>query len=266
MERNGKNEASDNLTEIGREEFLEDVFGFNIRSVRSIWTLIKNPAAYFKAARIPNWQDKFTPSIRLMLGIAAITMALQFFWAKPYGGYVEYYNTAYQNALDQGMAAAGHPVDVSQIDFRDNIVATLERMNIYYLPLYIIILSLFAWIYRAWGEKLPFIIRQRFVFAIGIPASIFGLIWLILTSLFSAKSFEWLVYSQAPLLIILIFITALRGPFGHMRKGEAIGRSLVTTLCFIICAIGAQLIAFIIAFQIVGRPELETIVKGLLTQ
>ncbi|PHR92137.1 MAG: hypothetical protein COA69_09010 [Robiginitomaculum sp.] len=65
---------------IGFDDFLEDLFGLNIRGLKTLWTSFANPKAYFQACSSPNWHDKFTPSFRLWFTLSALTVFLQFFW------------------------------------------------------------------------------------------------------------------------------------------------------------------------------------------
>ena len=44
---------TENLNKVGLEEFLEDDFGLNIRSAKTLWITFKKPADYFKAATTP---------------------------------------------------------------------------------------------------------------------------------------------------------------------------------------------------------------------
>ena len=68
-------------SKFGSDEFFYDIFGINIKGLKSAWTLIRRPAEYFDAARLPDWGGEHWPSIRIWLGLTGILIALQFLWA-----------------------------------------------------------------------------------------------------------------------------------------------------------------------------------------
>ena len=43
-------------SKFGSDEFFYDIFGINIKGLKSAWTLIRRPAEYFDAARLPDWE------------------------------------------------------------------------------------------------------------------------------------------------------------------------------------------------------------------
>lgn len=262
MTVNPEHTNNDNILKAGREEFLEDVFGFNTRSARTIWVVFTKPVNYFKAARSSNWQDKYTPSIRLMLLFGAITMALGFIWAKPNGSFIDALNSALIAGINDGYKFSGHRIDVSDVDLRETLVKVIEFMGLIFTPIYIFLLSLLAWVYRAWGETLPYVIRQRYIFAVCIPASIFGIFWLLFTSVFTGKLYDMLGLAEIAIVILILFITAIRGPFGHLSKGKAFKRAFFLTVCIFTCMFLAQAIAIIVALSKIAGPEIQSAIQA----
>ena len=45
---------------IGLDDFLEDMFGMNIRGFKTIWVLLTRPKLYFIAAKTPDWHARYT--------------------------------------------------------------------------------------------------------------------------------------------------------------------------------------------------------------
>lgn len=260
-----ENVTSQNLASAGREEIMQGAFGFNFRTVRSVWTLIRRPSDYFKAARTPDWMGQYTPSLVLILGITAMTVALEFFWAEPNGSFVSAINDAYQKGISDGLAAAGHTVDTSEINSRDLIAKAIGFSNVITTPIFIIILSILAWLYRAWGEKLPFVVRHRNVFAICVPVGVFGLLWLLISGFFKGTVYDVLSFVQIPFLVLITFITCRMGAFAHLDKGKAVSRSIFLTLVVFFCILITQVASILIAFNHIVFPEMEILIKDLVS-
>ncbi len=257
---------SENISSIGWGEFLEDIFGFNLRSFKSIWALFKNPADYFRAARSPHWLDKYTPSLRIILGLTAISIALQFLWTRPNSQVLEAMHTSLRNGFEIGAGAGGKPIDLSQVDLRENLITMLEFSSKIQTPIFIILMGLLAWAYRAWGEKLPYIVRLRYLFALWIPPFIVSVIWGSVAMFFSENIFNGLSFLQIPVTIFVLVITAMQGPFGHMEKAEAFGRAVVLSISMYFFVIAAQLIAIVYSMQKYVSPEIQAVIKAAAAQ
>lgn len=251
---------SQNLTSAGRDEIMQGAFGFNFQTVKSFWTLCRRPSEYFKAAKTADWMQKYTPALTLVVAISALTIAFEFLWAKPNGSFADSMNRFFIQDFEKRFPN----VDASSLDLKEAVSKSMSLSNVIYTPIYIVLLSIFAWIYRAWGEKLPFVIRLRYVFAVIIPAGLFGLVFLLATSFVRGPAYDTLSYIQIPIILFIIFLTCLKGPFHHMDKGEAIGRSLFLTFSITICVFLAQVIAVFYAFWQILFPEMFAATNALL--
>lgn len=65
---------------LGFDSLLHDMFGLNIRGLRTVWDTTFRPSRTFTAARDPDWLHRYTPSIRLVAGLLAVFLLLRFFW------------------------------------------------------------------------------------------------------------------------------------------------------------------------------------------
>ncbi|WP_371396385.1 hypothetical protein [Fretibacter rubidus] len=263
MDDDNKDLSSPDMASAGREEFFEDFFGLNFRTVKTLWASFKNPIDYFQAALAANWQNKYTPSIRLLLGIGAITVATHFLWAKPNGNFIEIIHEAVIAGLEDGYAAHAHQnLDFSNVDIRHSLSEAMKLAMVIYTPIYIALLSLFAWIYRGWGEDLSYVVRQRYVFALAIPAAVFGVIWSIITIPFSGIIYDVMTYGQIIVLVLILFVTAIRGPFGHLKKSDAFGKAFILTFWMMAFSLIAQLAAVLFALQKIVGPEIKIAIKA----
>ncbi len=248
----------DPVTKIGLEEFLEDVFGLNIRSAKTLWTLFKTPSNYFAAAKTPDWEQKYTPSLRLWLGLTAIMVALQFIWARPDGTFMSAMKESLIGGLKSGMnSGAGRSFDLTTFDFDAVFVDTMKLNTLIYPFMFVFMMSLLAFAYRAWGQKLPFVVRQRYIFAIIIPATVIGVFSTLLMTAASTEVFKVVSFFQIGLVLGLYFITAYRGPYASMDTGEKFGRSIILALVITFMLTLAQMISMMIALTSVLFPAMK---------
>jgi len=243
---------------IGLEEFLEDVFGLNIRSAITIWFLFKNPSIYFQAAKTKDWQQRFTPSLRLWLGLMTIMVALQFIWARPDGSLMQHMKEAMKSGLNTGIQSTSEKsVNLDNFDFDAAIIAMMKLNTLIYPFIFVIAMSLLALIYRAWGTRLSYVVRQRYIFAIIVPATVIGLISTILMTFVSREIYMVISIVQTLAILAIYFLTAYRGPYAHMDVGEKVGRSIFLTICIFVMILVAQLISYTAAMFWSLSPALK---------
>ena len=52
---------------VGGDDLIEDMFGLNLRGLKTLWVMFASPRKGYEAARSPDWMDRsYTPSIRLL--------------------------------------------------------------------------------------------------------------------------------------------------------------------------------------------------------
>lgn len=234
---------------VGLDDLLEDLFGLNIRSLKTIWVLFSAPQQYFIAAKTPSWMDKYTPSTRLWLGLMAILIALQFFWASPDAALMSNLANTFNTAFSGAASKAGSTADFANFDMTAELQKAMKLNYLIYPFVFIFTFSVFAWLYRAWGEVLSFTVRLRYIFAVIVPASVIGLVTTLVTPLLSAAQLTLFSVIQTIIILGLYFLTAFRGAYGHMDRGEAFGRAIVLAICIFITLTIAQVISYGVSFR-----------------
>ena len=246
-----------NLNKVGLEEFLEDVFGLNIRSAKTLWIIFKAPADYFKAATTPDWRQQYTPSMRLWIGLITVSVALQFFWAKPNGAFMQLLKECLMGGMKAGAESNGKSINFEGLNF-DVLILNMMKTHTLILPfIFIFLMSFLALIYRAWGQKLSYVVRQRYIFAVIVPATFIVLISTLLMTFLDSEIYKIISIIQIFVMIGLYFLTAYRGPYAHMEVGEKIGRSIFLSLSIIVMVTVAQFISILIATSYTVAPAVR---------
>jgi len=104
-----------------------------------------------------------------------------------------------------------------------------------------------ALIFRAWKPAVSFVIRLRYIFAIIVPASVFGVLTTLAMVNLSGQAYMVISFLSMPAMVYLYAITAFRGPFHKFDMGERIGLSLVIAISIMVFLLMAQFISMIIA-------------------
>lgn len=248
---------TENLNKVGLEEFLEDVFGLNIRSAKTLWITFKKPADYFKAATTPDWRQQYTPSMRLWVGLITVSVALQFFWAKPNGAFMQLLKEGLMGGMKAGAESNGKSINFEGLNF-DVLILNMMKTHTLILPfIFIFLMSFLALIYRAWGQKLSYVVRQRYIFAVIVPATFIVLISTLLMTFLDSEIYKIISIIQIFVMIGLYFLTAYRGPYAHMEVGEKIGRSIFLSLSIIVMVTVAQFISILIATSYTVTPAVR---------
>lgn len=218
----------------------EDLFGLNIRGVTSVYTLWRRPKRYFEAAKSLDWQDRFTPSIRLWLSFFALVSALKFWWIGNNDGMI--------GAFASGFAEAGImlPEGVTYRDIGREAVTWIFGL----IPiLQIISMILLSMVYGFWGERTTLALRQRYLFSVMIPSA--SLMPLFVTIMVFIPQSMVGIYGGMLALITLIvdYQTGYRGGFqsvsGLRRVWRAGLLALILVLINTVMSIGAQIAGII---------------------
>ncbi len=226
---------------VGFDDFLEDVFGLNIKGFKTLWASFRKPKEYYKAAWSPSWSGKFTPSFRLWFTLTALTFFFQIFW----GGA--------DSAMAKGILEL---LKSANVPLRDGV--DMKDVTTYYIRWYlglipmcsIVILLVFASIYRAWNTKTPFVIRQRNVFATIIPSTA---VTFFLVMFYRIIPLEYIIIFSLFTTSIVFFLdssTAYRGAFPETSNPGKLWRSGVLALCLQMTSLLAVAIAGFIAIII----------------
>jgi len=227
---------------IGFDSLLEDVFGLNIRSFRSIGTLFTRPHKYFEAARDADWLRRFTPSFRVWFGLTALTAAMRFIWAGPDTPSAQAYRLVVDSIIESAnstLQAEGQMISMSD-QARNIFAADILKWMIAISPFIIITLTaLLATFYKAWGEKLTYVVRLRYLFGIIITGAFVGFLSAFLMQAVPTSIYQQINLALLVLIFILYFDTAFRGPYKTHTLGSRLTlSSLVTFLMIIITMLG----------------------------
>jgi len=243
------------INRVGFDNLLEDIFGLNIRALKTIGVLFKSPAKYFKAAKTPDWTDRYTPSFRVWFGLMALLVALKFLYTSDTNIMID----AYSGMMEQVKAGINSSNTEKPVEFDTRLAARelLKWIMVFFPFAYIPVMALAAIMYRAWTEKLSYVTRLRFLFGTVIPSAFITILITLSTIFIDAKIFATIAAISFLVMIVLDFITAYRGPYAHVTSGAArLGRSLGLTAMLSVIYFAASFIATIPAFIMVFKKLL----------
>jgi len=203
------------LDQIGYDALIGDIFGLNIRGLKSLWISIKNPRAYYRSALSLDWQDKFTPAFRLWFTLIALTFFFQFFWAGANSATIE--NTMSQidaSTLPDGVSTRGAALEISKWSFG-------------FLPFtFIFCLFVLAAIFPFWGEKTNFVVRQRKIFITIIPGTLLAIAMTLSFGAIPAAYFWYFLTLSYAVTFFCDSITAYRGAYSGISRSGKLWRAI----------------------------------------
>ena len=248
------------LNKIGFDNLLEDIFGLNIRALKTIGIMFRKPVDYFKAARTPEWEDKYTPSFRVWFGIMAILVALNFIYnndksamTAAYQGMVEQLATQFEHDHNAANVKNGQPPDIIDVDIDKAAIDMGKWAMVYYPFAYIPFMALAGIFVRFWGRSLTYVTRLRYLFAVTIPGVAFMFVSTFLVLVVSARYFLWLTAVMFLIIVALDFITSYRGPFRDMPRPKRLLRSAaLTTILLLVYLFGSMAATFPAMIKTVG--------------
>lgn len=248
-------EQQPKINRIGFDNLLEDIFGLNIRALKTIKVLLTSPFKYFEAARTPEWENKYTPSFRVWFGLIAMLVALNFIYNNDRSAMTG----AYQSLMDQVVSDYSRGYNATQADhnhppveFRIDEKAAakdLAKWIMVYFPFaYIPFMALAGLVVRFWGQSLTYVTRLRYLFAVIIPSTTFMFLTTFLVLVIGPELLSWLSVGLILFILIVDFATAYRGPFKGMDKAKRLWRSFALAAVLFIVYIFGSLTATIPAF------------------
>ncbi|MEM1379682.1 MAG: hypothetical protein AAGH41_03555 [Pseudomonadota bacterium] len=219
--------------QLGLDELVDDVFGLNVRGLKTIIDTLVRPRLVFDAARQADWSGAYTPSLRLVFSILTVLGFFTFFWAGE--------DTAFYQVLEKAITLnADTPLTAEEMN------AQITRtFGIYSaaLPFVLIIIhGLFSQIIRVWGQGTPGVARLRLHMTAIVP----GLVLTLLSTLATPFVPDLMITLTLVLLAAVLFAdaaTAWRGSVVAQGKGSrlmkslvfAIGSSVATAIASSIC-------------------------------
>lgn len=205
---------------LGRDEFLYDLIGINIIGLKSLGVIIKDPATYFKAALTPDWEGKYWPSMRMWFGLMTIMIGLQFIWASENSEMTAMFRMLAGSLADGAIAGAKSKGEILDLPAYDRIEAgkRMFKNYIFIYPFFFVsFMCLLGFIFRGWEQKLPYIARVRYIFAIIIPGSIVGLMTIFMILLFKGQAYQ----IASSIVMALIFLAYwISRSLSNINKGH----------------------------------------------
>ena len=197
----------------GLDALFEDIFGLNIRGLKTIWHLFWKPSEVFEAARDIHWKDQYTPTIRLYFSILAVILFFQFIWA----GENSFLENSFREILAPVLAGSEGAVFTLE-----EIVDQAVRVYIVLYPFTLGFLALIAaMLTHIWGKGAGFTTRVRLYFASIIPLTFVGFIVNIATANVSAD-YTFVVFAGSFIPTLLVgYLTVFRG----LKPTHETGRS-----------------------------------------
>lgn len=223
----------DKAPNVGLDDVTEDIFGLNIKGLRTIWTLFWKPPRVFDAAASPDWAGRYTPSIRIVFSLLAAMALLRFLWVGARSPFTvratAEFGTAFPNLPPEVIA------DVTKT-FTDVYVSTLPFVAM-------IAYTIAAASVRVWGGA-GLALRIRLFFAALIPNLTQTLAFLPMVALANTNQRVFALAGVAiSLAIALDFITSVRGGV----KARSIWGKLLKGLLFAGCSFAALILATVVS-------------------
>ncbi len=143
----------------GWDALLDDLLGLNFRAINTIRTMFVAPARVLAAARTPDWTDRYTPSVRLVFSLLAVTSLLRFFWVNEDSVFFGAFKA--EIARSNAIPPAALPTEVVE-----------EAVNVYLVSFpvfFALTIALLAALLRIWGPQSTLVLRVRLMFAALVP-------------------------------------------------------------------------------------------------
>lgn len=234
-------------SDLSLDSIAEDLFGLNIRGLQTIRTVWQSPKSYFAAARTADWQNRFTPSIRLWLSFFAVFSALKFWW---FGK-----NESMVGAFAEGFADAGLILPEG-VTYQDIGAETVLWVFGWVPVIQIVSMVLLSCIYTTWGERTTLALRQRYFFAVVIPSA--SVMPIFLTGMLFVPQHLLTAYGIVLALAALSidFQTGYRGAFRNVSPRGRFWRAALLAVIVVIIntttTIAAQIVGIIVTSQKYG--------------
>ena len=207
---------------------VEELFGANIRSLRTLWTAIRHPRRYAEACLTPDWQGgRYTPAVRLWLAIFSLSL----------------------------LAALLREVIYPLPDENPQVMgAFYDRFeNVFLLAMSFLGIVLTA-VFARWNKRVRFAVNIRLMFAANIPILLFSTA-LQLAPLGQGPSLVDLVVLLVYLILVWLYLW--RGPASAIGVSKPTLKALSYTGVSIFWTVFAALLVVvpvIVATQLNGTP------------
>jgi len=224
---------------IGFDNLVEDLFGLNAKAFRSIWDSFLRPKAYAAAANLEDWSGRFTPSVRVWIGLVTFYSALRFFYGSEDGTMTQMYKEMFDQAVEQDPTSPYASIDrglFAQL--------VLKWTFIFFPPIMLLLYACLAFIFRVWPDKPGFVVRFRYIMLTLLPGTTLMTLLTIGFVFVQGLYLAFLLVFSTVGLVICDAITAYRGTLHGVDRKSRLGLSVVlAVLLFIAFLVGSILAA-----------------------
>ena len=236
--------------EVGGDDLIEDMFGLNLRGLKTLWVMFVSPRRGYEAARSPDWMDRsYTPSIRLLFSLLAVMTATRFLWAGADSSI---------HALVDGQVSA-----IEELGSPEERSAFTEHIIDYFLLLFpfsfMLTQAIAGSLLRVWGKGTNTIVRVRLYMLAMLPNATFTLFALPLMTLMTVPQQTEFSLALIALTFLIDFVTVMRGGVvSEKRSGKIIKSALYATTSNLTAIISNSLcvmLASIIAGVVIAMPQ-----------
>lgn len=218
-----ESDQQDRKSDKDREDLIEDTIGFNLRSLKTLYALFATPRAVMQAI-LERDRDRYTPMIRLFLGLMGAQIALSVIWGGHAGMLEQSFSHMSEEELQNLQMIVGRPLE----EFYE-IFGTIAG---FLQPIFVGLFTAGSvLILRSIGEPRPFSVNLNLMFAVLNAGSLIGLAVMIPQTNFG------LPYAISVVLVMLGYFQAFfRGmPESIVGTGfKRLGYSLLMTVVLII--------------------------------
>lgn len=203
------------------DSLIEDVFGLNVRGLKTLGQLFVGPKKVFESARVSDWHSRYTPTLRLTFSIITVFMLLSFFWAAEDGA-------MYQRILAVLEQSAAENPDMPDPTIVLN--AYFAAYSFAYPFVYMILHTLIGSLIWLWGPGMGWVTRIRLYFSLLAVGMFFALLTILFIPFVSTEMFS--LYSLIGMTIgfLAYSVTYVRGLAGTYSTLGLIVRSLVVAV------------------------------------
>lgn len=233
--------------QLGSDDLFEDIFGLNVRGLRTAVDTFVRPSQVFAAARQPDWARRYTPSVRLAFSILGLLAFFSFFWA----GEESLMTEQIKGVLSEGERAA----------FQNDADAQEGAMRIlgYYaagMPIgFLIMHGLMSQIVRVWGRGTGGVARLRLYMASVIPNFIATFVVSMLMPIVSMALYQPIAAGLIVLTFVLDGGTALRGGIVADTRLRRILKAVLFALASLVASLVANAACLTSALFLAGIED-----------
>lgn len=149
------------------EDLIEDTLGFNLRSLKTLYALFATPRAVMQAI-VERDRERYTPMMRLFLGLMGAQVALSVIW----GGHAGILEQSFSQLSEEQLQDLQTLIDRPQDEFYE-IFGTIAG---FLQPIFVGLFTAGSvLVLRSMGEPRPFSVNLNLMFAVLNAGSLIGL-------------------------------------------------------------------------------------------